>query len=69
MVQVLIEVAVSNGYEGDEDQWFESLRGAVGAQGLTGENGFSAYELAIKNGFVGTEVDWLLSLKGTDPYI
>ncbi|MGE8572261.1 MAG: hypothetical protein ACN6NW_09510 [Acinetobacter amyesii] len=45
------QVAVSNGYEGNEDQWLESLRGAVGAQGLTGENGFSAYELAIKMDF------------------
>lgn len=33
------EIAVDNGFEGDEDAWLESLKGADGAQGPKGDPG------------------------------
>ena len=59
------EIAVRNGFEGDEAAWLESLKGEKGADGAKGENGKngemgndgapgaagkSAYELAKENG-------------------
>lgn len=64
------EVAVRNGFVGDEEAWLVSLKGATGAigpQGPTGETGatgLSAYEIAKQNGYSGTEAQWLASLKG-----
>lgn len=46
------EVAVANGFEGDEAAWLLSLKGT------------SAYDLAVELGFVGDEADWIISLKG-----
>lgn len=70
------EVAVQEGFVGDEEAWLASLVGPPGAQGEpgeastvpgpAGEDGASAYEVAVDNGFVGTEEQWLASLKG-DP--
>jgi len=37
---------------------------AVGAGGVSGQNGKSAYEVAVDNGFTGTQTDWLASLQG-----
>lgn len=61
------EVAVSNGFEGTEEEWLASLKGEKGANGTNGEDGAdgaSAYQIALNNGFVGTEEEWLASLKG-----
>ena len=75
------QIAVRNGFEGDEAAWLESLKGAKGADGAEGAkgdngkdgddgadgaNGKSAYELAVDNGFVGTEAEWVASLQGKD---
>ena len=75
------QIAVRNGFEGDEAAWLESLKGdkgADGAEGAKGENGKdgddgadgangkSAYELAVANGFTGTEAEWVASLQGKD---
>ncbi len=55
------EVAVSEGFSGDEAAWLASL---VGAAGGDGEDGASAYEVAVEGGFVGSEAEWLESLVG-----
>ena len=49
------EIAVENGFEGTEQQWLQSLIGAIGK---------SAYQLALDTGFSGTLQEWLDSLKG-----
>lgn len=51
------EVAVDQGFIGDEDAWLISIMG---------DEGLSAYEVAAINGYVGDEASWLDSLKGTD---
>lgn len=64
------EVAVSEGFVGDETAWLASLVGPQGPQGIqgiqgeTGPQGDSAYEVAVAGGFVGTEAEWLVSLVG-----
>ena len=75
------EIAVRNGFVGDEAAWLESLKGVKGEAGADGEkgedgadgedgaagvNGKSAYELAKDNGFTGSEAEWLESLNGRD---
>ena len=62
------EVAVENGFVGDETAWLASLVGPQGVPGLDGADGLSAYEVAVNNGFVGTETEWLDSLKATIEY-
>lgn len=51
------EIAVDNGFEGTEEEWLNSLKGA---------NGKSAYWIAVDNGYQGTEQEWLASLKGAN---
>lgn len=58
------EIAVANGYVGDEAQWLESLKGRDGSTGRDGRNGLSAYELASGELLYGTVEKWLASLKG-----
>lgn len=73
------DVAVENGFVGDEEEWLESLQGADGVNGTNGTNGVngvdgqdgvdgaegqSAYEVAVEQGFVGNEAAWLASLIG-----
>jgi hypothetical protein len=67
------ELAVDNGFSGDEGQWLQSLvgppgeNGSDGSPGLDGTNGVdgkSAYEIAVDNGFIGSELEWLSSLVG-----
>jgi hypothetical protein len=67
------QIAVDNGFVGDEQAWLTSLKGAKGDTGPAGNNGIdgangatgkSAYQLAVDNGFSGTAIDWLASLKG-----
>lgn len=58
------EIAVANGYTGDEEQWLASLKGRNGERGRDGQNGFSAYELADGELLYGTVDKWLKSLKG-----
>lgn len=58
------EIAVANGYDGDEAQWLASLKGRDGERGRDGRNGFSAYELADGELLFGTVGKWLESLKG-----
>lgn len=59
------EIAVENGFVGDEDAWLLSLKGETGQDSIVpGPEGKSAYEIAVENGFVGDEDAWLLSLKG-----
>lgn len=51
------EVAVENGFEGDENAWLLSLKGK------------SAYEIAIETGlFEGSVEEWVMSLNGEDGY-
>lgn len=58
------EIAVANGYTGDEAQWLASLKGRDGERGRDGRNGLSAYELADGELMYGTVEKWLNSLKG-----
>jgi len=75
------DVAVENGFVGDEKAWLESLKGSAGeagakgqdgANGMNGESGFSglggedAFQIAKKNGFGGTMEDWFNSIVGKD---
>lgn len=74
------EIAVANGFVGNEAAWLASLegeQGPAGAQGAPGTNGtngtngidgadgLSAYDVAVANGFVGNEAAWLASLEGS----
>lgn len=52
------EIAVENGFEGNELEWLLSLNGDPG------KDGKSAYDIALDNGFEGSESEWLDSLKG-----
>lgn len=58
------EIAVVNGYVGNEEQWLASLKGRDGSPGRDGRNGLSAYELADGELLFGTVGNWLESLKG-----
>lgn len=66
------EVAVDEGFIGDETTWLGSLVGPQGPEGEQGESiegpegpeGMSAYQVAVDNGFVGTAPQWLASLVG-----
>lgn len=64
------QVAVANGFVGNEAAWLLSLKGATGDAGADGDDGtngldgLDAYQIAVANGFVGTQAEWLLSLKG-----
>lgn len=58
------EIAVANGYDGNESQWLASLKGRDGSPGRDGRNGLSAYELANGELLFGTVGKWLESLKG-----
>lgn len=58
------EIAVVNGYVGNEEQWLASLKGRDGSPGRDGRNGLSAYELADGELMYGTVEKWLNSLKG-----
>lgn len=58
------EIAVANGYTGDEEQWLASLKGRDGERGRDGRNGLSAYDLADGELLYGTVGKWLNSLKG-----
>jgi hypothetical protein len=55
------EVAVANGFVGNQAQWLWSLRGSDGARGRDGK---SAYEIAEGDLYFGNEQAWLASLKG-----
>lgn len=59
--------AVGQGYAGTLAEWLNSLKGAKGDTGTTGDTGKtgpSAYEIAQTNGFKGTQAEWLTSLVG-----
>lgn len=58
------EIAILNGYVGNEEQWLSSLKGRDGSPGRDGRNGLSAYELADGELVFGTVGKWLESLKG-----
>lgn len=65
------ELAVKNGFTGNESAWLESLKGEQGVpgpagadgkngvNGVDGKDGMSAYTIAVKNGYNGTESDWI----------
>lgn len=65
------ELAVKNGFTGNESAWLESLKGEQGVpgpagadgkngvNGVDGKDGMSAYTIAVKNGYNGTEADWI----------
>lgn len=72
------ELAVKNGFSGNEAAWLESLKGEKGdtgvagadgkngLNGVDGKDGLSAYSIAVKNGYPGTEADWVNKwLRGT----
>lgn len=54
------EIAVQQGFKGDEKDWLQSL---IGNQGASGK---SAYDIAVECGFEGSKDEWLQSLKGKD---
>ena len=58
------EIAVANGYTGNEEQWLESLKGRDGERGRDGRNGLSAYELAGGGLVYESDRQWLETLKG-----
>ena len=60
------ELAVENGYNGTEEEWLLSLKGAAGADGVDGKNfnvGYTAYDLyeeAVNNGgYTGTFLEFI----------
>lgn len=55
------EIAVANGYVGNEAQWLASLKGR---DGEPGRNGASAYDMAGGDLNFSSESEWLESLKG-----
>lgn len=55
------EIAVKNGYTGDEAQWLASLKGRDGERG---RDGASAYMMADGDLLYGSVDEWLKSLKG-----
>lgn len=55
------EIAVANGYDGDEEEWVYSLKGSNGPPGA---NGKSAFESAGGYLHFDTESEWVASLKG-----
>ena len=72
------ELAVKNGFTGNESAWLESLQGPQGEEGpagadgkngvngVDGKDGLSAYSIAVKNGYNGTESEWVNKwLRGT----
>lgn len=72
------ELAVKNGFSGNETAWLESLKGEKGdtgaagsdgkngLNGVDGKDGLSAYSIAVENGYPGTEADWANKwLRGT----
>lgn len=72
------ELAVKNGFSGNETAWLESLKGEKGdtgaagsdgkngLNGVDGKDGLSAYSIAVKNGYNGTEEEWVNKwLRGT----
>lgn len=72
------ELAVKNGFSGNESAWLESLQGPQGEEGpagadgkngvngVDGKDGLSAYSIAVKNGYNGTESEWVNKwLRGT----
>ena len=58
------EIAIANGYDGNEAQWLASLKGRDGERGRDGRNGLSAYDLADGELLYGSVGKWLNSLKG-----
>lgn len=72
------ELAVKNGFTGNEYAWLQSLKGPQGEEGpagadgkngvngVDGKDGLSAYAIAVKNGYNGTEEEWINKwLRGT----
>lgn len=55
------EIAVANGFVGNQAQWLWSLRGDEGKRGRDGK---SAYEIAEGDLYFGSEEAWVKSLKG-----
>lgn len=55
------EVAVANGFVGNQAQWLWSLRGGEGERGRDGK---SAYEIAGGEVYFSSEQEWVKSLKG-----
>lgn len=60
------EIAVDEGFVGNEAAWLASLKGEPGEPGDNGDDGKSAYQIALDNGFVGNQAAWLASLEGAD---
>ena len=66
------ELWLEAGYEGTEEDYLNSLKGADGepgkdgAKGEDGEAGKSAYQIWLEAGNTGTEAEYLASLKGED---
>lgn len=66
------QIAVNNGFIGNQADWLLSLKGDEGQQGIQGNpgsngiDGDSAYHIAVAGGFVGTEAQWLLTLVGAN---
>lgn len=52
------QLAVDGGFEGTEEEWLASLKGADGGQGTAGAPGKSAYQYAVDGGYTGTEEEF-----------
>lgn len=52
------EIAVENGFIGDESAWLASLKGADGSNGSNGTNGVNGHSIEIQNS--GTHIQWRL---------
>lgn len=59
------DVAVEEGYEGDEESWLASLKGEKGDGGDAGKSAYQVYLDNVPSGETPlTEAQWLASLKG-----
>ena len=61
------EAAVERGFEGNETEWIQSLKGEKGDkgdQGEKGDKGATVYDIAVEEGYPGSKSEWLLSLRG-----
>lgn len=59
------DVAVEQGYEGDEESWLASLKGGKGDDGDAGKSAYQVYLDNVPSGGTPmTEEEWLASLKG-----
>jgi len=57
------DIAVKNGFKGNQTDWLISLVVAP-IKGDQGDPGLTAYQVAQASGYQGSVIDWLISLQG-----